>query len=194
MTSSWQGQQTQAKNYKKVLVLAIVNEADRTLKEKMETHLVNDLREKGVEAICACEEFGPKTFENIDEAAALAKLDRQGIDAVLTIVLLDKQKERYYVPGRVYYSPYFVQHRRFWGYYTTMYNRVYSPGYYATEEKYFWESNFYDLTDGQELLYSAQSQSFSASSAASLAHDYGQMIVKDMIKRNVFSTGIVRPA
>jgi hypothetical protein len=185
ITSSWKAGDIQPEKYKKILVLGLINDPDRTVREKMEEHLVGDLRDLGYDAVCSCNEYNPKAFENMKEQEALAKLNSSGIDAVLTIVLLDKQKERYYVPERVTYTPYAVYRNRFWGYYTTMYGRVYSPGYYAEDTKYFWESNFYNFSNGPQLLYSAQSQSFEPGSANSLSHEYGQMIVKDMVKNNI---------
>lgn len=186
ITSSWKAHDTQQKKFKKILVLGLVTEKDRALKEKMEEHIVGDLKILGYDAVCSCEEYNPKTFENMKEAEALQKLSGGGIDAVLTVVLLDKTKERYYVPGRVYYTPYNVYHRRWWGYYSTMYGRIYEPGYYAENTKYFWESNLYDLTT-KELLYSAQTESFDPSSASSMAHEYGNLIVNDMVKNGVIS-------
>lgn len=186
ITSSWKAGNVQPKQYNKILVLGLINEPDRTIRENMEEHLVGDLKDLGYKAVCSCDEFNPKEFENMNEKQALDKLSNSGIDAVLTIVLLDKSKEKYYVPGRVYYSPYVIYHNRFWGYYRTMYDRVYTPGYYVADTKYFWESNFYAL-DGKELLYSAQSQSFEPGSAQTPGHEYGQMIIKDMVKNNVLT-------
>jgi hypothetical protein len=187
ITSSWKAENIQPKEYKKILVLGLINEPDRTVREQMEEHIMGDLRDLGYDAVCSCDQFNPKTFENMKEKEALAKLNNSGIDAVLTVVLLDKQKERDYVPGRVYYSPYGYYHNRFWGYYNTMYGRVYAEGYYVTNTKYFWESNFYNLENGPQLLYSVQSQSFDPASAGSLSHEYGQMIVKHMVKNNVLT-------
>ncbi len=184
ITSSWKAQHVQPKKYNKVVVLGLIREADRTLREKMEEHIVGDLKDLGYNAVCSCDEYNPKAFENMNEGQAISKLRNAGVDAVLTIVLLDKTRERYYVPGRVNYSPYAVYHNHFWGYYRTMYDRIYTEGYYVTDTKYFWESNFYDLTS-DELLYSAQSQSFDPASAEALGHQYGQMIVKDMAKNNI---------
>lgn len=171
------------------MVLGLINEPDRTIREKMEQHVADDLKTLGYNAICSCNEFDPKTFENMSEKQALDKLSNSGVDAVLTIVLLDKSKERYYVPGKVYYTPYAVYHNRFWGYYRTMYNRVYTPGYYVENTQYFWESNFYSL-DGKELIYSAQSRSFDPSNAQVMGHEYGQMIIKDMVKKNILSSQV----
>jgi hypothetical protein len=187
ITSSWKAENVQPKKYKKIVVLGLIRESDRSLREKMEQHLVGDLKELGYNAVCSCDEYNPKAFENMSEEQAISKLRNSGVDAVLTIVLLDKTKERYYVPGRVQYSPYYVYHDRFWGYSRTMYGRIYSEGYYTVDTKYFWESNFYDLESNQ-LLYSAQSQSFDPSSAESMGHEYGQMIVKNMVQKNIMST------
>ncbi len=186
ITSSWKAPDAEARSYNKILVLALLNEPDRTIREKMEEQLAGDLKNLGYKAICSCDEFGPKVFEDMNEKQALDKLENSGIDAVLTVVLLDKTKERYYVPGRIYYSPYVIYHNRFWGYYRTMRDRVYVPGYYSVNTRYFWESNFYSL-DGKELLYSAQSQSFEPESISGLSHEYGEMIVKDMVSKHILT-------
>jgi hypothetical protein len=192
ITSTWKAENIQAKKYNKILVIGLVREADRSIREKMEQHLLGDLRERGFNAICACEEFGPKAFENTSEKQALDKLSGSGIDAVLTIVLLDKSKERYYVPGHVNYTPYNMYRNRFWGYYTTMNARIYSPGYYEVTTKYFWESNFYDM-DGKQLLYSVQTQSFDPPSTENLAHEYGKLIIGDLVKTNILTNQTTQP-
>lgn len=186
ITSSWKSPDTQEKKYKKILVLGLLLDKDRVSKEKMEAHIVGDLNALGYDAVCSCEEYNPKAFENMKEAEALQKLSGGNIDAVLTVVLLDKTKERYYVPGRVNYTPYNIYQRHWWGYYSTMYGRIYEPGYYTENTKYFWESNLYDLSTKQ-LLYSAQTESFDPSSAESLAHEYGKLIINDMVKNKVLS-------
>lgn len=184
ITSSWKAENIQSKKISKIIVLGLIREKDRTLRERMETHLVGDLKDMGYDASCSCDEYNSKTFENLTEEQAIGKLRDSGVDAVLTVVLLDKTKERYYVPGRVQYTPFTIYHNRFWGYSRTIYNRIYTEGYYAEDTKYFWESNLYDMNKN-ELIYSAQSQAFDPVSAESMGHEYGQMIVKDMVKKNV---------
>src|SRR5690242_941271 len=154
MTSSWKAENVQPQPYKKILVLGLINGPDRSIRENMEQNLGANLTDLGYSTICACDEYDPKAFEGLTEKEALAKLANGGVDAVLTIVLLDKTKEKHYVPGDVYYSPYAVYHNQFWGYYTTMYDRVYSKGYYVTDTKYFWETNLYSMDKAPQLLYS----------------------------------------
>ena len=177
ITSSWKAANLQPKHYSKILVLGLIKDSDRSLQEKMETHLVDDLKSKGYNAVSSLQEFGPKAFSNTTEAEAIARLKQSNIDAVVTIVLLDKQKERNYVPGRMYYSPYVMYYNRFWPYYGTLNYRIYEPGYYVTDTKYFWESNVYDVST-QSLLYSVQTKSFDPANSESLGHAYGKLIIK----------------
>ena len=184
MTTSWMAKDAVVRDYKKIMVVGLIRESDRTIQQKMEDHFVGDLKAMGYNAVSSLAEYGPKVFDQLDEAAALEKIKNSGVDAVITIVLLDKMREQQYVPGRIYYSPYGYYYNRFWGYRTTLYRRIYEPGYYVTDNKYFWESNLYDMND-QKLVYSAQTQSFDPVNAESLGHQYGKMIVEDMVKNGV---------
>lgn len=186
ITSSWKAPDIQPKKYGKIVVLGLVNDVDRTIREKLEQHIVGDLNTLGYTAVCSCEEYNPKAFEDLTEEQSINKLKNAGVDAVLTVVLLDKTREAQYFPGEISYTPYAIYQNRFYGYYRTMYTRVYTPGYYVIDTKYFWESNLYDLSS-DKLLYSAQSRSFDPANAESMGHSYGKMIVKDMLEKNVLS-------
>ena len=184
ITSSWKSDKTTSANFKKILVLAIVGNQNHGLRESMENHLAEDLRERGYTVISAMKEYGPKSFEGINEEDALSKLKNSQVDAVITIVLLNKQREQKYIPGNVYYSPYFIHHGSFWGYYSTIYSRIYDPGYYTEQTNYFWESNLYEMSN-DELLYSVQTKSFDPSSSETLGHEYGKLIIKDMHNKGI---------
>ena len=186
ITHSWKAGNTTARSFNKILVLGLNGEKDIRVRESMENHLAGDLKDAGFTAVSAVQEFGPKAFSDMTEKEAIGKLENSNIDAVLTIVMLDKSKEKHYVPGNIYYSPYIVYHRRFWGYYTTIHQRIYTPGYYTTNTRYFWESNLYDVKKGG-LLYSVQTESFDPASTETLAHEYGKLIVNDMIHKSVLS-------
>ncbi|MBS1504508.1 MAG: hypothetical protein JST32_20775 [Bacteroidetes bacterium] len=185
ITSSWKAPDAVPQRYNKIMVLGLIRTADRTLQENMENHMVGDLRALGYNAVSSLQEYGPKVFDGMDEQTAMNKLKNSGVDAVITIVLLDKEKEKSYVPGHIYYySPYSYYYRHFWGYHTAIYRRIYEPGYYVTNTRYFWESNVYDM-DTQKLLYSVQTQSFNPSDSESLGHEYGQLIVKSITEHGL---------
>lgn len=180
ITSIWKAPETTTQDFNKILVMGIIREADRTLRVSMEDHLAGDLNTLGYNGQSAYQLFGPKEFENLSEPAVMQRLKNKGIDAVLTIVLLDKQKERLYVPGNIIFSPYGAYHDSFYGYYRSLNNRIMAEGYYQTMTRYFWESNLYDLKTNK-LLYSVQTQSFEPVSTDALAHEYGQKIVQSMV-------------
>lgn len=187
ITHSWKSETASSGSYDKIMVIGIIKDHDRNLREQMENHLADDLKARGYNAVSSLKEYGPKAFDNMDEEGAITKLSNSGVDAVITIVLLDKERERNYVPARVHYSPYIIYQRHFWGYYSTIYDRIYSPEYFQqVNTKYFWESNFYDLKTKQ-LLYSVQTESFDPASAESLGHEYGEMIVMDMFEKKIIN-------
>lgn len=183
ITSSWHAKEA-PQQFDKIVVMGLISNNERSLQEKMEAHIVGDLRTLGYHATSSIETYGPKYFNGMDEKTALSRLGADGIDAVLTIVLLDREREKYYVPGRIYYSPYGNYQNRFWHYHGVLSNRIYEPGYYVENTVYFWETNLYRMSD-QKLLYSAQSKSFEPNSTENLAHQYGRNIIKDMVKNDV---------
>ena len=189
ITQSWSAKSTIPKKYQKILVLGVLTDKDYELQVKMENHLANDLRGMGYPAIAANKVFPTGTFIKGDTAKAVSALEGKGFDAILTIVLLDKKKERYYIPGRIVdYSDY-NKYSRFDMYYNVVSDRIYSPGYYGEETKYIWENNFYDLNNRQ-MIYTARTRSFDISSKTTLAHAYGLLLVDNLVKKNI----LIKPA
>jgi hypothetical protein len=173
ITTSWKAPGITKQQYIKILVLGLIHDKDRSLQQKMEQHLCGDLSNLGFNAVSALELYGPKNFNNMDEKEALEKIKNSGVDAVLTITLLDKEKERNYLNGHsLYYGP-------FWDYLESRTSTIIEPGYYVTDTKYFWESNFYDMSN-QSLLYSVQTKSFNPANTEKLGHEYGKLVVKNM--------------
>lgn len=186
VTSSWKADVAKLHKYDKILVLGIISDSSRAIRQVMEKELVDELRSKGITAVSAFEEYGPKAFKRMSEEQMNEQIKKKGFDGVITISLLDRSRERYYVPGEVYYTPFGYGYGYFWGYYSTMYDRLYQPGYYETVTNYLWESNLFDLSDGK-LIYSVQSNSFDPESLGALGHDYSRGIVKDLMKNGLLT-------
>ena len=184
ITQSWKSDSIPTANYQRILVVALISENDRSIREQMEQHFVADLRDLGYNAVSSFQEHGPKFFLQKNEEDVIRQLSQSGVDAVISIVLLDKEKERRYVPGNVVYSPFVYYHSRFWRYYGMMQYRIYQPGYYVTDTRYFWESNFYAAA-GERLIYSAQTRSFDPSSTSGMAHEYGKKVIEDMVGKGI---------
>jgi hypothetical protein len=165
------------------MVMAILGDQNRAIQQKMEAHVVAELGKRGYKATSFFAENGPQYISKADEQAAIATIGKAHADAVLTIVLLDTAKEHRYVPGTVSYYP-SGYYNHFWGYYVNTYDRIYSPGYYTVNTHFYWETNLYRATN-QELLYSVSTESFDPGSADKLAEQYGEVIVRDMLRKHV---------
>ncbi|WP_343304760.1 hypothetical protein AAHN97_24680 [Chitinophaga niabensis] len=184
VTSSWKEPETSLSPDQKIMVLGLVQDRQGALQAKMEEEMVAALKQKGYNAVSAYETYGPKTFKGLKEEKAMNMIRKKDVDQVLTIVMLDKSKEKNYVPGRtMFYRPYYGG---WWSYYGSMYNRIYEPGYYTTNTKYFLESNLYSMKNKQ-LLYSVRTETFDPSSAARMAVVYTQQVVKDMTKQQLIT-------
>jgi hypothetical protein len=156
---------------------------DSSLCRKMEQSFADDLKKLGYNAISSIAAYGQHAYDDIKEEETFKLLYKRGISAVITIELLSKVKEKYE-------QPQWMQNDFFQNYYAPLHQRVYSPVYYLVQTNYLWESNLYDM-NGFRIAYSVQSQSFEPGSAKSLATEYGQMIINDMLKRGVLQKKVI---
>jgi len=184
ITRTWTTGNPEPKKYKKILVLGVLTDKDKELGKKMENHLADELRAMGYLALASNKIYPEGTFVKGDTARAVAALQNQGFEGIMTIVLLDKKKEPYYVPGRVTDYSQFDRMSAFHRYYNTVAEKIYAPGYYGEETKYTWENNFYDLLS-RELVYSARTRSIDYTSVNTLAHTYGRLMAENLVKKNI---------
>ena len=184
ITATWTEKNVSPKKYNKILVLGVLKDNDRELQSKMEKHLVGDLNDLGYSAFAASDVFPSGTFIKGDTAKAIEALNSKGFDAVLTVLLLNKEKETHYIPGRTTNSSYAPYHDRLDLYYYSMYDRIQTEGYYEYATKIFWESNFYDRYS-KKMIYSSQTESFDLGSKENLAHYYGALLANNLVKSKV---------
>lgn len=188
ITSSWNdtGSVQDAAKMKKIIVVGLFDDKNRTLRKQMEEQLVKQLNLQGYEAVTSYSIYGPKSFQNVSGDKAVRMARQNNVDGVITIGLIDKTKDRSYVPNNNwnngFYGPYAF---RPWGYY---YRPYYMPGfrsgYYQTNINYTFETNLYDV-NSQKLLYSVQTQSNDPSTMSVLTYDYARSVIKDLKKSNL---------
>lgn len=191
MTSSWKdkGNSTSTAHINKILVIGLFGEKSRALREQMEDQMADNLKKLGYSAVTSYSAYGPKAFVNISEDHAMRIVDSSyagNYDGVIIVSIIDKNSTKSYVPG--YYSPY-PYYGYGWGYspfYSPFYRPfgTYRPGYYKTNNRYQFETNFYDVNN-KKMLYSGQSDVVNPSSPNTLAIDYSRILLKDMRKQNV---------
>lgn len=184
ITRVWTDKEVMPAKYKKILVLGLLTEKEVELSDKIENYVADNLREMGYLTLASNKIFTPGTLNRNDTAAAMNTLLKNGFDAVLTIVLLDKKKEPYYVPGKITDNPRSGDYRRFDKYFNAVAERIYAKGYYGEETKYIWENNFYDLYN-KKMIYSARSRSFDFASMEVLAKNYGFLMAKSLVEKKI---------
>lgn len=183
ITSSWKADQATAKPYRNVMVWGILPVNDSSTRRQIETHLVNDLVAKGYHAVSSMEVYASKAFKKLTDKEIIDEFRSTGVDAVITLVLLRKEKEEQYYPGGVFNQP-VNNFNNLDKYSSTVYEKVFSPGYYISTTNYFWEANLFDIAENR-LNYSVRTSSFEPATTEELAHKNGLIIVKDMLKKKV---------
>lgn len=186
IVSSWKSNNANLEKYNKVLVVGLTGAKDRDVRQSVESAMVASLKTAGINSIAASDEYSPKAFEKMTDEQVVSKVKRDGYDGIIILALLDKEKEKYYTPGRVSYTPYYTYYSRYWRNWRTLYNRVYEPAYYTNTTNYILEANLYNVQQ-DELEYSAQTKSFDPTNAQSLAGSFTKTVVDDMIKKGVIS-------
>src|SRR3954468_24697585 len=127
ITTGWNGSHQTPAHFNKILVVGLFDDNNRVLRQQMEEQLADELRDEGYNAITSISLYGPKSFQKLTAEQALREVRSKDIDGVITIGLVDKNKEKKYVPD---YGcrPYGWAYRP-WGTRGYMYRPYYVPGF-----------------------------------------------------------------
>jgi hypothetical protein len=183
ITGSWKNSNATgaAGNINTVLVTALTDRVNA--RQTVENELAEALEKRGYKTIKSLDVLPPTFTESKDpdKAQLLSKIKETGAEAILTVALIDKETETRYVPGNYGYAPLprFGYYGTFRGYYNTWLPRLYSPGYYEEDKVYFIETNLYDAKT-EELLWSAQSETYNPSTLAGFSEDFAEAVVAKM--------------
>lgn len=183
ISSSWKSPDAVTKPYHNIMVWGILPEKDSITRKQMEAHLLNDLVSKGYHAVSSLEVYKTKAYQKLTAQEIIDEFKSTGVDAVITIVLLKKEKEEKYYPSGVFDQPMNTS-GNLDRYYNTTFERIFTPGYYLSTTNYFWEVNLFEVKEDR-LTYSARTKSFDPESTEKLAHENGLKIMKDMLKKKI---------
>lgn len=163
-------------------------------KATIEGAVVKHLEGRGMAATASSTIFPPSEYDknndgqiddpNFKESAG-RKLKELGFDGVFVVAIKDVKQEERYVPGTVSYQPYSGYYNNGWyGYWSTSYERVETPGYMATDVTAFAEANLYQL-EKNALAWAAQTETFNPTSLQDAAESFADAIVPAMAKAGV---------
>ena len=181
---SWKAASYPTRHFQKVLVLGFLREEDNSMRENIENQVADELNKKNINTVTSLQLLGTKVFARMDEDDALYQLNNQCVDAVLTVTVLNRSREKKYTAGVIHYTPYGYSYDRFWRYKTAIKYRISSEDYYASGEDYFLECNLYDMTT-QQLVYSVQSRHALIEEFEKEGNKFIQKIVRAIVKKGV---------
>ena len=177
----WRTPDTYSMKHNKIMVVGIVK--DSLLRRQMEEHFAGDLKELGYISVSAVQQFGYNGLGKLSQEQTYTTLCDNGIDAVITIVLIDKSKEKAFGRQRFKTNLNSFYYNRIWNYFNMQSDQVQLTADPSNHHS-FWETVFFDLSTLQ-TLYVARTNSFKFSSADTLAHEYGTALVKNMVKQKI---------
>jgi hypothetical protein len=140
----WKSEHSAPIHYNKIMVVGIIKEENDSLKAEVEKQMADQLNALGYYAVSALQEFGRYGLTKLGEEGTYLKLCDNGIDAVLTLSLIDKSNKAYQkkVMNEKYTNIYY--YNRIWSYRkiqndTVQQGETFNP-------HYIWESILFDLS------------------------------------------------
>lgn len=166
----------------KMMIIAL-SKSER-MQKTWEGAFANILRQVKVQPIAG------STVIPTDQAMAEGELKQAvratGADLAAVTRLISVDKEQTYVPGSAYYSP-APAYYGFYGYYSSSYAMVSTPGYYQTDKIYSVETNVYDVKT-EKLVWSGVTETLNPETGQDAAISIAATIVDDMIASKVIRT------
>lgn len=141
--TAWKIQHIIPRTHNKILVVGIIKDSNDSLRMKIEDGLVKNLSELDYYAVSALKEFGPKGLSDLGQEATYTKLCNNGVDAVMTIALIDKFKQKKYKQNKSVASTNYYYYERIWNYRNMLADL--SANEPATYTHYLWEGILFDL-------------------------------------------------
>jgi uncharacterized protein YcfL len=172
--TTWKTQHIVPSSYHRVMVVAILPDEDSVVRDQIETSFSTALANMGYNTITAISEFGHTGLRNLGEDETYKKLYDKGIDAVVTVALVNKTKESSSIPVAAHtYRNNFYFNRIF-----QYKENLTQPGNSSRYEEYYWECLLFDLN---KLEASIAVQTSPSSKPAQLK--MGDQLARHLIRR-----------
>ena len=177
ITSVWKDPSYQKHPLKMMVISVNKSPLNRRV---FEEELVRRIKKQGGDAIASYTVLPDAKQE--DAAMIASKVAEQKADTVLITRLVSRKTVQVYVPGNLYYPPYYYDSWR--NYYGYGYHALYSPGYLTEDEYALIETNLYDAkTDN--LIWAATSETGVRGSEQGLIHSFIDEVVEKMVEQGV---------
>jgi len=116
VTTTWTADHPVPSPYHKIVVVGIFKSNNDSLKASLEKTFVKKLSSLGYNAVSSLAEFGPGGLSDLGETNTYKKLCNDGVDAVMTVALVDANKEPPGKYGQVHPYPNDYYYTHIWRY------------------------------------------------------------------------------
>jgi hypothetical protein len=153
--STWKAPGAEPLNFKGKKVVALVVSKDEGVRYGAEDALAREITRQGAVGIAAYTQIPRELVQDKEKAKEF--LDKAGVDGVVAMRVVGKDKQLSSSQSGVYWGG--STYATFWGggYYASGWGAVYSPGYLRTDTVVFVETLVYSLPQ-DKLVWAAQSQ------------------------------------
>jgi len=174
--TSWTVKNPPSQLMDKVLVVGIME--DKEERTRTEETILRELQLQGISASSSTDLLGITGFNTATGEEISNLLEKSGHTAVMLVSFINKEKElraaSYY--GRPHYPGSHRYYRRYW----TLYDTMYTPGYYNASFDYLLEVEIYTVNDSDELVYCAQKRISDPGDIPSLAGNFSKSIISEL--------------
>jgi len=170
--SVWKDEDYKTKPYDTICIIGVTKDERR--KRIFEHGVGRQFEDRGMRVIEGADLIS--TSDPLNEKDIKAAIKTRGIDAVLVTRLVSVDHNTYYTPGQAYWTPSAYYHG-FYGYYSTAYNVVYTPGYAIDESIVTLETNVYDAHT-EKLVWAAVSETFDPKSTDEVVQSFSYEILR----------------
>ena len=179
ITSVWMDSNKAGTAFNDILVIGIADEEHN--RRLFEEQFVNQLKAAGIESEVSYTVLPQGT--DINRETVTAAIEGKAIDAVIVTHLVGVEEETVYRPS-MDYRPAYGYYNGLYSYYPHVHTYVHQPGYYTTHEIVKLETNLYEVAS-EELVWSAQSQSFAPESAKEVIDELVSLVIKDLQEKGL---------
>jgi hypothetical protein len=175
--TAWEIQHVETMQYPRIMVVAILPDEDSVVRKNIETSFSTVLSNLGYKTVTALSEFGQTGLRNIGEDETYIKVRDKGIDAVVTIALVNKTRETSILPasGHNYRNTFY-------------FNRIFQykdnltqPGTSTHGEQYYWECLLFDLSK-LEAAIAVQTIPSSKPKQVKMGDDLARHLIRKMVR------------
>jgi hypothetical protein len=175
--TTWKTQHIIASGYQRIMVVAILPDEDSLTRDNIETSFTNTLSNLGYKAVTALSQFGRSGLRNLGEDETYIKVREKGIDAVITVALVNKTKETSHLPVASHnYRNNFFFNRIF-----QYKDNLTQPGNNTKDEQYYWECLLFDLAK-LEASIAVQTGPSSKPTQVKKGNELARHLIRKMVK------------